>query len=101
LLVRQHVARPAHLADLWLSPAGIRARCQGRARFRGTTVYDEQRIFDRSAVIAVAIDARRQRFPEEAPYRYQPFAGLEDDFRWSPETYERVIRDYNTRDLGI
>ncbi|MDE0421575.1 MAG: phytanoyl-CoA dioxygenase family protein [Gammaproteobacteria bacterium] len=66
-----------------------------------TTVYDEQRIFDRSAVIAVAIDARRQRFPEEAPYRYQPFAGLEDDFRWSPETYERVIRDYNTRDLGI
>ncbi|MYA15631.1 MAG: phytanoyl-CoA dioxygenase family protein [Gammaproteobacteria bacterium] len=66
-----------------------------------TAVYDEQRIFDRSAVIAVAIDARRQRFPEEAPYRYQPFAGLEDDFRWSPETYERVIRDYNTKDLGI
>ena len=66
-----------------------------------TAVYDEQRIFDRSAVIAVGIDARRQRFPDEEPYRYQPFAGLEDDFRWSPETYERVIRDYNTKDLGI
>ena len=63
--------------------------------------YDEQRIFDRSAVIAVAIDARRQRFPDEEPYRYQPFAGLEDDYRWGPETFERVIRDYNTRDLGI
>ena len=63
--------------------------------------YDEQRIFDRSAVIAVAIDARRQRFPDEEPYRYQPFAGLEDDYRWSPETFESVIRDYNTRDLGI
>ena len=63
--------------------------------------YDEQRIFDRSAVIAVAIDARRQRFPNEEPYRYQPFAGLEDDYRWGPETFERVIRDYNTRDLGI
>ncbi|MCY3620922.1 MAG: phytanoyl-CoA dioxygenase family protein [Gammaproteobacteria bacterium] len=66
-----------------------------------TAVYDEQRIFDRSAVIAVGIDARRQRFPDEQPYRYHPFAGLEDDFRWSPETYERVIRDYNTKDLGI
>ena len=66
-----------------------------------TAVYDEQRIFDRSAVIAVGIDARRQRFPDEEPYRYQPFAGLESDFRWSPETYERVIRDYNTKDLGI
>ena len=63
--------------------------------------YDEQRIFARSAVIAVAIDARRQRFPNEEPYCYQPFAGLEDDYRWGPETFERVIRDYNTRDLGI
>ncbi|MXY58568.1 MAG: phytanoyl-CoA dioxygenase family protein [Gammaproteobacteria bacterium] len=66
-----------------------------------TVVYDEQRIFDRSAVIAVGIDARRQRFRDEEPYRYQPFAGLEGDYRWSPETYERVIRDYNTKDLGI
>ena len=66
-----------------------------------TVVYDEERIFDRSAVIAVAIDARQQRFPGEEPYRYEPFAGLEDDFRWSPETYERVIRDYNLKDLGI
>jgi len=66
-----------------------------------TDVYDEERIFDRSAVIAVAIDARRQRFPEETPYDYQPFAGLVDEFRWNPETYERVIRDYNLKDLGI
>ena len=64
-------------------------------------VYDEERIFDRSAVITVAIDARRQRFPDETPYVYQPFEGLEDEYRWSPETYERVIRDYNTKDLGI
>ena len=64
-------------------------------------VYDEQRIFDRSAVIAVAIDARRERFPDEAPYRYQPLEGLEDDYRWNPETFERVIRDYNLKDLGI
>ena len=64
-------------------------------------LYDEARVFDRSAVIAVAIDARKQRFPDEKPYLYQPFAGIEDDFRWNPETYERVIRDYNLKDLGI
>ena len=64
-------------------------------------VYDEERIFDRSAVIAVAIDARRQRFPREASYVYQPFVGLEDEYRWSPETYETVIRNYNLKDLGI
>ncbi|MPY91839.1 MAG: phytanoyl-CoA dioxygenase [Acidimicrobiia bacterium] len=64
-------------------------------------VYDEQRIFDRSAVIAVAIDARRQHVPGEEPYRYQPFAGLEDDFRFGEATFERVVRDYNTKDLTI
>lgn len=64
-------------------------------------IYDEQRIFDRSAVIAVAIDARRQRFPDERAYEYHPFAGLEDDFRWNAESYERVIRNYFMKDLAI
>ena len=64
-------------------------------------VYDEERVFDRSAVIAVAIDARRQHFPDEVPYCYQPFAGLEDEFRWNDDNFERVIRDYNMKDLGI
>ena len=64
-------------------------------------VYDEQRIFERAAVIAVAIDARAQHFPDETRYRYQPFAGLEDGYRWSDETFERVIRDYSSKDLAI
>ena len=29
------------------------------------------------------------------------FVGLQDQYRWNDETYERVIRDYNTRDLAI
>ena len=74
---------------------------KGKLSMGADQVYDEQRIFDRSAVIAVAIDARRQRFPEEASYRYRPFDGLEDRFRLNDETFERVIRDYNTRDLAI
>ncbi|MYB20093.1 MAG: phytanoyl-CoA dioxygenase family protein [Holophagales bacterium] len=64
-------------------------------------VYDAQRIFDRSSVIAVAIDARRQHRPDEASFVYQPFAGLEDDFRFNDETFDRVIRDYNLNDLAI
>ncbi len=64
-------------------------------------VHDAQRIFDRSSVIAVAIDARRQHRPGEPSFVYQPFAGLEDDFRFNDETFERVIRDYNLNDLAI
>lgn len=64
-------------------------------------VYDEQRIFDRSAVIAVAIDARRQRFPDETPYRYEPFLGREQEFQLNDRTFDTVIRNYFTKDLAI
>jgi len=64
-------------------------------------VYDEKRIDDRSAVIAVAIDARHQHRSDEVPFRYQPFAGREHETRFGPENFERYIRDYNTRDLAI
>ena len=74
---------------------------KGKLSMGADQVYDERRIFERSAVIQVAIDARRQRFPEEAPFRYRPFEGLEERFRYNDETFERVIRDYNTKDLAI
>ena len=74
---------------------------KGKLGANAEDVYDEQRVFDRSAVIAVAIDARRQHLPDEEPYVYQPFVGLENDYRWCAETYENVIRDYNLKDLGI
>ena len=63
--------------------------------------YDAQRIAERAAVIAVAIDARRQRYPEEKPFAYQPFAGREDELRLSDATFDKVIRDYNLKDLAI
>ncbi|MCB1743431.1 MAG: phytanoyl-CoA dioxygenase family protein [Gammaproteobacteria bacterium] len=63
--------------------------------------YDEQRVFERSAVIQVAIDARHQAFPDETPYRYQPFAGMEDRFRFDEPTFDRVIRGYFMKDLAI
>jgi len=62
---------------------------------------DETRIERRSAVVQVAIDARHRRFPDETPFRYRPFAGREDKFRYSEEIFEQVVRDYNLYDLAI
>lgn len=64
-------------------------------------VYDAQRIFERSSVIQIAIDARAQRYPDEQPFPYAPFAGREDEFRFSEVNFERVVRDYNLKDLSI
>ena len=64
-------------------------------------VYDEKRIFERSAVIQVAIDARRKHLNEGAAFKYKPFHGLEDEYRFSEDTFNRVIKDYNTKDLAI
>ena len=64
-------------------------------------VYGEERIFERSAVIAVAISARSQAFPNETPFEYQPLADRIDEFEHGPRTFERYIKDYNTKDLSI
>jgi len=63
-------------------------------------VYDDARIFERSSVVATAIDARAQRFPEEAPFAYQPFAGLTHQFRWDDAGRAR-LHDYSQKDIGI
>ncbi len=63
--------------------------------------YDAKRIFDRSAVVAVAIDARQQKYPDERRFEYKPFAGLEADFSYNDETRQRVLRDYTLNDLAI
>jgi hypothetical protein len=63
-------------------------------------VYDETYIRERSRLIMYGIDARRQRFPDERPYSYKPFAGQEDQFRWTPEAQAAIV-DYNLQDIGI
>ncbi len=64
-------------------------------------LYDDDFIDRRASVIQVAIDARRQRYDDETPFVYQPFKEEADQYRWNAETFERVIRDYNTRDIAI
>ena len=52
-------------------------------------------------MIQVAIDARAQQFSEETPFTYKPFEGLEDAYRFNAANFERVVRDYNLKDLSI
>ena len=64
-------------------------------------VYDEKRIFERAAVIQVAIDAHKQTYCHEKSFDYKPFSDLKDDYRFSDKTFKSVIKDYNTKDLAI
>ena len=64
-------------------------------------VYDDERIRERSQAIMWAIDARARRFPTEGRYRYTPFAGEEDRYRWDGPASLDLLRDYNLLDLGI
>jgi len=61
-------------------------------------VYDAARIEERSRAIGYGIDARRQRFPDETPFAYQPLIGKE--CRWDAAA-KAGLRDYNLLDLSI
>jgi ectoine hydroxylase-related dioxygenase (phytanoyl-CoA dioxygenase family) len=63
-------------------------------------VYDSARIHERSSLIGYAIDARRQRFPDERAYVYKPFVGLAEGYRWDAAA-KAGLKDYNLLDLGI
>jgi hypothetical protein len=64
------------------------------------TEYDAGRIHERSKAIMYAIEARAQRFPHETRYTYKPFAGQEDQYRWTSQSKD-LLKDYNLLDLGI
>jgi ectoine hydroxylase-related dioxygenase (phytanoyl-CoA dioxygenase family) len=68
---------------------------------KANEVYDAERIFERSRIIALAIDARAQHFPNEPRFDYAPFRGLLDQYRYNDTTKETILRDYNLKDLSI
>jgi hypothetical protein len=72
----------------------------GAGFHRESQVYDDARIHERSKAIAYGIDARHQRFPEETPYIYRPFAESGETFRWD-ENAKAKIKDYDLLDLSI
>lgn len=63
--------------------------------------YTEERIHERSRIISLGIDARKQRFPDEPTYCYQPLAGEEDENRWNEENREKLLKNYNLNDMFI
>ena len=61
-------------------------------------VFDAAFIKERSRLIGLAIDARRQRFPDETPYDYEPFKG--ETYIWDAAA-QASLKDYNLKDLSI
>ncbi len=77
----------------------VGARGNGiHARGSEKIIYDEARVQERSKVLGYAIEARRQRFPDETPYDYAPQAG--ESFGWD-DAVRASLRGYNNLDLGI
>lgn len=63
-------------------------------------IYDAARIRARARLIGYGIDARRQRFPDEAPFVYQPHARAGETYTWDAAA-KAGIKDYNLLDLSI
>ena len=73
---------------------------KGGGDFNPSTFYDEACVRERSRMIGYAIDARRQRFPDEVPFVYQPFVDAGESHRWD-ERAKAALKDYNLLDLRI
>jgi len=73
---------------------------RGAGMHAEAAIMDENFIDTRSRLIGFAIDARRQRFPNEVPYHYAPFEERQDEFGWTAETMSS-LKDYNLMDLSI
>jgi hypothetical protein len=63
--------------------------------------YDSDWIDQRCRMIAIAVDARQQRFPDEPRYDYQPLTAQAAQNRCNEETRQTLVRDYNLRDFYI
>jgi ectoine hydroxylase-related dioxygenase (phytanoyl-CoA dioxygenase family) len=63
-------------------------------------VYDDAFIKERSKVLALAIEARRKRFPDETPFDYKPFSSEQSLYVWEDGMHSS-LKDYNLRDLSI
>ena len=63
-------------------------------------IYDDARITARARMIGYGIDARRQRFPNEAAFAYKPHADRGLTYAWDDKA-KSGITDYNMLDLSI
>ena len=73
---------------------------QGGGIHSDAQVFDETIIARRSKVLGYAIAARKERFPEEKAYEYQPFKEAGLSFEWN-DAARADMKDYNRDDLSI
>ena len=73
---------------------------QGGGIHSDAQVFDETIIARRSKVLGYAIAARKERFPEEQAYEYQPFKKAGLSFEWN-DAARADMKDYNRDDLSI
>jgi hypothetical protein len=73
---------------------------EGGGVHNAKSVYDDARIAERAKMVGYGIDARRRRFPDETPFRYQPHADARLTYRWDDKA-KAGIKDYNLLDLSI
>ncbi len=63
-------------------------------------VFDEEIISRRTKPLGYAIEARKEKYPNEEPYEYQPFKESNESFIWNNEARKTLV-DYNLEDLSI
>ena len=73
---------------------------QGGGIHSDAQVFDETIIARRSKVLGYAIAARKERFPDEQAYEYQPFKEAGLSFEWN-DAARADMKDYNRDDLSI
>jgi ectoine hydroxylase-related dioxygenase (phytanoyl-CoA dioxygenase family) len=62
--------------------------------------FDNDFIKNRSRLIGMAIEARKQRFPEETAYIYAPDRETDEQPRWNDAIFAS-LKNYNLMDLSI
>ena len=73
---------------------------QGGGIHSESQVFNEEIIERRSRLLGYAIEARKQRYPEEEAFSYSPFLKSGKQFKWNEEARQNII-DYNLDDLSI
>ncbi|MDG0969351.1 MAG: phytanoyl-CoA dioxygenase family protein [Porticoccaceae bacterium] len=80
-----------HSSVLNIHGAGIHAEA---------VTFDEAFIKERARLIGIAIEARKQRFPEETSYEYAPDIETNEQPVWN-DTVFASLKNYNLNDLSI
>ena len=73
---------------------------QGGGIHSEAQVFDDEIIERRSRSIGYAIEARKQKYPNEEAYKYYPFEQSGKSFVWNDGSRED-LKDYNLEDLSI